>query len=77
MRYTQEYIDKITYGIIGCAIEVHKNLGPGLLESVYEKCFLKELFIRHVEFKSQVWLPITYKGLDIESGLKPDVLVED
>ena len=43
MRYTQEYIDKITYGIIGCAIEVHKNLGPGLLESVYEKCFLKEL----------------------------------
>lgn len=77
MKYTQEYIDKLTYGIIGCAIEVHRNLGPGLLESVYEKCFLKELFIRNFEFKSQVWLPLTYKGLDIESGLKPDVLIED
>lgn len=77
MTYTQEYIDKLTYNIIGCAIEVHRNLGPGLLESVYEKCFLKELFIRNVDFKSQIWLPITYKGLDLESGLKPDVLIED
>lgn len=77
MKYTQEYIDKLTYKIIGCAIEVHKHLGPGLLESVYEKCFLKELFIRNITFKNQVWLPIIYKGLDIESGLKPDVVIED
>ncbi|MCC6287574.1 MAG: GxxExxY protein [Chitinophagaceae bacterium] len=77
MKYTQECIDKLTYKIIGCAIEVHKNLGPGLLERVYEKCFLKELFIRNIDYRSQVWLPLKYKGLDIESGLRPDIIIED
>jgi GxxExxY protein len=55
---TQKYLDELTYKIIGCAIEVHKYLGPGLLESVYEKCFIKELSIKGIEYKTQLWLPV-------------------
>ena len=46
MVVTKKYLNELTYKVIGCAIEVHKHLGPGLLESVYEKCFLKELFLK-------------------------------
>ena len=60
---TQKYLDELTYKIIGCAIEVHKQLGPGLLESVYEKCFVRELSLRNFEFKTQLWIPVSYKGL--------------
>ncbi len=49
MTITKKYINELTYQIIGCAIEVHKHLGPGLLESVYEKCFLRELKLRGIE----------------------------
>jgi GxxExxY protein len=45
MHITQKYLDELTYKIIGCAIEVHKELGPGLLESVYQKCFTRELLL--------------------------------
>ncbi len=55
MHVTKKYIDELTYSIIGCAIEVHKQIGPGLLESVYEKCFLKELELKGMSHKSQVW----------------------
>ncbi len=51
MQITKKYIDELTYAIIGCAIEVHKYLGPGLLESVYEKCFRKELSLQSLDFK--------------------------
>ena len=74
---TQSYLNELTYKIIGCAIEVHKHLGPGLLESVYEKCFVKELSLKSMEFKTQLWLPVVYKGLQIEAELRLDVLVED
>ena len=77
MRITQKYLDELTYKIIGCAIEVHKNLGPGLLESVYEKCFVRELSLKEIDFKTQLWLPIEYKGLQLEAELRLDVLVED
>ena len=63
--------------MIGCAIEVHKHLGPGLLESVYEKCFLRELETRKIMYKSQLWVPIDYKGLHLDTQLRLDVLVED
>lgn len=74
---TKKYLNEITYQVIGCAIEVHKHLGPGLLESVYEKCFLKELNLRNISCQSQVWVPLQYKGLDINAELRLDVLVED
>ena len=63
--------------VIGCAIEVHKHLGPGLLESVYEKCFLRELNLQGIANKSQIWVPLEYKGLQLDTELRLDVLVED
>ena len=77
MRVTKKYLNELTYKVIGCAIEVHKHLGPGLLESVYEKCFLKELALRGIVYKNQVWIPIQYKGLELDVELRLDVLVED
>ena len=77
MRVTKKYLNDLTYKVTGCAIEVHKCLGPGLLESVYEKCFLRELTIRGFESKGQLWVPIQYKGLELTTELRLDVLVED
>ena len=77
MRITKKYLTSLTYKIIGCAIEVHKTLGPGLLESVYEKCFLRELEIQGIHFKNQVWVPLQYKGLELDAELRLDVLIED
>lgn len=77
MKNTQKEVNELSYPIIGCAIEVHRHLGPGLLESIYEKCFLKELQIRDLSYKNQEWLAIVYKGEQFKAGLKIDVLVED
>jgi GxxExxY protein len=74
---TKKYLNDLTYKVIGCAIEVHKHLGPGLLESVYEKCFYKELELREISYKSQFWVPIHYKGINLEAPLRLDTLVED
>jgi GxxExxY protein len=74
---TQKYINEISYKIIGCAIEVHKNLGPGLLESVYEACFIDELKSTGMSVKSQIYIPVLYKGKDLGGSLKLDLLVED
>ena len=77
VEVTQKYINEITYEVIGCAIEVHKHLGPGLLESVYEKCFRKELTLRSLEYQTQQWVPIEYKGLLLEAELRLDIIVKD
>ena len=77
MENTQQYIDELTYKVIGCAIEVHKQLGPGLLESVYEQCFIRELSLQGLNHKTQIWIPVFYKGLRLETQLRLDVLVED
>jgi len=77
MAIAKRYLDELTYKIIGCAIEVHKQLGPGLLESVYQKCFNHELLIKGLNFISQVCTPVNYKGLILEADLILDVLVED
>jgi GxxExxY protein len=74
---TKKYLDELTYRVLGCAIEVHKHLGPGLLESIYEKCFLKELTLKGIAFQNQVWVPLQYKGLELDTELRLDVLVED
>lgn len=52
MEITKKYLDELTYKVIGCAIKVHKQVGPGLLESVYEKCFIRELTIRRLRYKN-------------------------
>jgi len=74
---TQKYINDLSYKIIGYAIEVHKNLGPGLLESVYEACFIDELKNSGLGVRSQVYVPVLYKGKDLGGNLKLDLLVED
>lgn len=65
----------LTGKVIGCAIEVHKQLGPGLLESTYEKCLMYELYLNGITAQSQVILPICYKNIDIEAGYRLDILL--
>ena len=77
MIITQKYINEISYKIIGCAIEVHKHLGPGLLESVYDLCFIDEMRNAGLSVKSQVNIPVRYKGKDLGGILKLDLLVND
>jgi GxxExxY protein len=69
--------EQLTQRIIGAAIEVHRDLGPGLLESAYEQCFCHELHLRELAFKCQVNLPVRYKGLGLDCGYRIDVVVED
>ena len=73
---SKKYLDSLTYKVIGCAIEVHKHLGPGLLESVYETCFAHELELRGMRYQKQVWTPLEYKDLNLATELRLDVLVE-
>jgi GxxExxY protein len=69
--------DPLTRAVIGAAIEVHRILGPGLLESVYHRCLCHELELRGIPHRSQVRLPVRYKGLDLGDELVLDVLVDD
>jgi len=73
----QSYINELSYEIIGCAIEVHKQLGPGLLESVYHSCLLEELQESGLQVQSEVWVPLLYKGKLLGNKLKLDLLVEN
>jgi GxxExxY protein len=63
--------------VIGCAIDVHRGLGPGLLESTYEQCLAHELNLNGIEFKLQHPLPVLYKGMRLDCGYRVDVLVEN
>ena len=76
MRVTKKYLDELTYLIIGCAIEVHRQLGPGLLESVYHKCYNQELFLKGLNFCDHVAVPIIYKNVRLDTDLRLDVFVE-
>ncbi len=69
--------DPLTGRVIGCAIEVHRVLGPGLLESTYQQCLARELAINGVQFKLAHPLPVTYKGIHLDCGYRLDILVED
>jgi len=68
--------DPRTSPIIGAAIEVHRQLGPGLLESAYEECLCHELHLLGLAFERQVELPVSYKGLRLDCGYKIDLIVE-
>lgn len=69
--------DELTEQIIGAAIDVHRELGPGLLESAYEECLCHELFLRGLHFQKQVSIPVLYKGIQLDCGYRLDILVED
>lgn len=68
--------EELTYKIRGAIFEVHKELGPGLFESVYEAALLREFELQSIDAISQVILPVTYKGVDLDLGFKIDILVE-
>ncbi len=68
--------DRISKEIIGAAIEVHRHLGAGLLESAYEECLCKELEIRDIGFERQKPLAVVYKGIALDCGYKLDILVK-
>lgn len=70
-------VNKITEAIIGAAIEVHRALGPGLLESAYEACLVFELTERGFQVEQQKALPILYKGMRVDAGYRLDLLVND
>ena len=71
------HINELTYATIGAAIEVHRMLGPGLLESSYRECLCRELFLRDISFRREHGLPLKYKGIRLDCGYRIDILVCD
>jgi GxxExxY protein len=69
-------LNELTDGIIGAGMEVHRTLGPGLLESTYEMCLCRELSIRGLPFERQVAIPVEYKGVKLDCGYRADIVVD-
>ena len=69
--------DPVTERVIRCAIEVHRTLGPGLLESAYEQCMAHELTLQGVDFRLQVPTPVEYRGLRLDCAFRADLVVQD
>ena len=67
--------DKISNQIIGSAIEVHRALGPGLLESAYEECLCRDFLLKNITFERQVGVPVVYKGVSLDCGYRLDIVV--
>ena len=74
---TKLELNQLSYDVIACAITVHKALGPGLLESVYEKCLVHELISKGFKIQQQIKIPIIYKDIALESIIRADVLVNN
>ena len=77
MITSQKQVNELTFKIIGCAIEVHKILGPGLLESIYHKCLIEELKLNGINYISELNLPIIYKGIELFTNFRCDLFVEN
>jgi GxxExxY protein len=73
---TEGPFSECTYDIVGAAIEVHRRLGPGLLESAYESCLCRELSLRGLEFQRQLAVPIEYRGLQLDCAYRLDLIVD-
>ena len=73
----KKIFSELSNKVIGCAIEVHRALGPGLLESAYQQCLCHELMLNDVGFQVEKPLPVNYKGCRLECGYRVDILVED
>ena len=74
---TKKYLDELTYEIIGSAIEVHKFMGSGLLESVYHQCLKEELMLRNINFLTEMKIPVVYKGKTLDIDFRCDLFVEN
>lgn len=74
---TKNHLDELTYEIIGSAIEVHKIMGPGLLENIYHKCLIEELKQRKINFTSELIIPVDYKGKKLDIDFRCDLFVEN
>jgi GxxExxY protein len=70
-------VNDLTGGVIGAAIEVHKALGPGLLESTYEECFCIELGLRNLPYERQKEIAITYKGVNLDCAYRLDIVISN
>jgi GxxExxY protein len=77
MVITRSSLKDLVYQVNGAAIEVHKNIGAGLLENVYHQCLKKELELRKINFSSELQIPLNYKGYELESKLRCDLLIEN
>ena len=77
MTLTKSKLKELIYKVNGAAIEVHKALGPGLLESVYHKCLKHELTERGISFQSELIVPVNFKGLRLDTELRCDLYVEN
>ncbi|MEM6697177.1 MAG: GxxExxY protein [Bacteroidota bacterium] len=77
MKITKSYLKELTYQINGAAIEVHKALGPGLLESVYHECMMHELELRGIPYETEMIAPVHYKGLVTKGKLRCDLWIEN
>jgi GxxExxY protein len=71
------HINSLTHEIIGAAIDVHRHLGPGLLESSYRECLCQELKLREIDFRRECNLPLQYKGIKLACGYRIDILVSE
>jgi len=74
---TQKYLDELTYSVVGAAIEVHKIIGRGFLESVYQECMKEELNHRKINFSSELKVPVYYKTKQLNIDFRCDLLVEN
>ncbi|HOP04056.1 MAG TPA: GxxExxY protein [Tenuifilaceae bacterium] len=74
---TKKYLNDLTYEIIGAAIDVHKEVGPGLLESIYEKCMIHVLNEKGIKVSSQQKVPVKFRGIYLDCDLRLDLIVED
>lgn len=75
--FTEDELNKLSWKIIGACIEVHRFLGPGLLESIYSDCLSREFSLRNISFKREVFVPLMYKGEVFSTKLRADYVVED
>ena len=74
---TQKLLNELSYTLIGCAIEVHKELGPGLLESAYEECLYYKIISSGLRAEKQRAMPLVFEGVHLECGYRIDILVEN
>ena len=77
MEITQKYLDELTYDVLGAAIEVHKLMGRGLLESVYQECLKEELRHRKINFLSELKIPVVYKNKELAIEFRCDFFVDN
>ena len=77
MKISKQYLNDLTYQLLGCCINVHKELGPGLLESVYHQCLIEELKYERISYASELEVPVKYRGKEINTKLRVNLLIEN